>query len=153
SEGVEDPTPARWTFDTEIYPEAPSTSKLVSPDEGTKSASYFTLVSEWKSPAEGAGVSSVAYQLKAPSSAAFKPIPSHYLRDSEGGHPGWALEVKEGATSSPSLFFDVKAYAEDEGWASLEEGLQLRAVFNGGTSVAGASQPVNVTYSRFAGGA
>ena len=152
SEGMEDPTPAKWTFDTEIYPAAPSTSKLVSPDESAKSGSHFTLDSAWESPAEGPGVSSVAYQLKAPSWDAFKSIPPQYLSDSAGGHPGWALEVEEGATNSPPLFFDVKAYAEAEGWGPVVEGLQLRAVFNGGASAAGASVPVTVTYTRFAGG-
>ncbi len=151
SEGIEDATPAKWAFNTAIYPDAPSTSKLTSPDEGAKSASYLTLASEWKKPAEGAGVSSLAYQVKAPSWPAFQSIPTEYLWDSEGAHPGSVLEVAEGAASSPPLFFDLKAYAEAEGWAPIE-GLQLRAVFNGGASVAGASQPVTATYSRFAGG-
>ena len=150
--GNTEPNPTEWTFDTAIYPDAPSTSKLVSPDEGTKSASYLTLKSEWQSPIEGAGVSSIAYQLKVQSWDAFKSIPPQYLWDSDGDHPNWAIDVDEGATSSPLLFFDVKAFAEAEGWGPVMEGLQLRPVFNGGASVAGASKPVTTTYSRFAGG-
>ncbi len=151
SEGQADPTPAKWTFDTAIYPAAPSTSKLITPDEGDKSGSHLTLTSEWEKPAESAGISSVAYQLKAPSWKEFKSIPSQYLLDSEGDHPDWALEVEKSATRSLPISFDVKAYAEAEGWAPIVEGLQLRAVFNGGAG-AGASEPVTTTYTRFAGG-
>jgi RHS repeat-associated protein len=152
SEGLEDPTPAMWTFDTAIYPTAPSIRKLASPEEGAKSGSHFTLRSEWNSLGENPDISSVAYQLKAPSWDAFKSIPSQYLRDEEGGHPDWAIEVEGDAPSSPPLFFDVKAYAEAEKWPPVVEGLQLRAVFNGDLSDAGASQPVSATYTRFAGG-
>lgn len=150
SEGQVDPTPAKWTFDPSIYPAAPSSSKLVTPDEGDKSGSYFTLISEWGKSAESAGISSVSYQLKKPSWKEFKSIPSQYLLDSTGAHPGWALEVEKSATKSSPVSFDVKAYAEAEGWAPVE-GLQLRAVFNGGPG-AGASEPVSATYGRFAGG-
>jgi len=157
SVGQADPTPAKWTFDPSVYPAAPSSSKLVTPDEGAKSGSQLTLTSEWGNWAESAGISSVAYQLKAPSWEEFKSIPSQYLLDSKGDHPGWALEVEKSATKSSPIAFDVKAYAEAEGWPSVMEGLQLRAVFNGsplngGPSTAGASEPVTATYSRFAGG-
>ncbi len=151
SEGQADPTPAKWTFDPSIYPAAPASSKLVTPDEGAKSGSQLTLTSEWEKPAESAGISSVAYQLKAPSWEEFQSIPTQYLLDSKGNHPGWALEVEKSSTKSSPVAFDVKAYAEAQGWAPVMEGLQLRAVFNG-TGAAGASEPVSATYSRFAGG-
>lgn len=151
SEGQADPTPAKWTFDPSIYPTAPSSSKLVTPDEGDKTGSQLTLKSEWEKPAESAGISSLAYQVKAPSWKEFKSIPSQYLLDSKGAHPGWAIEVEKSATKSLPISFDVKAYAEAEGWAPVVEGLQLRAVFNGGAG-AGATEPVTATYSRFAGG-
>ena len=150
SEGQVDQTPARWFFNTNGYLSAVSTDKLTSPDEGAKSGSYLTLASEWEIPLQGESVSSVAYELKAPSWGTFKPIPSQYLWNAEGGHPGWALEVK--GNKSPPLFFNIKAFAKAEGWAPVVDGLQLRAVFNGGYLVAGASQPASVTYSRFAGG-
>jgi RHS repeat-associated protein len=148
-EELEDPTPARWIFNPSIYPDAPSTSKLTSPDEGAKSASHFTLRSEWKWWEE---VSSIAYQLKASSWNAFKTIPPQYLTDPEGSQPGWTFEVDHKAGSSPPLFFDIEAFAKAEGWAPVTEGLQLRAVFNGEASAAGASEPVTIAYSRFAGG-
>jgi hypothetical protein len=151
SEGQTDPTPAKWTFDPSIYPAAPASSKLVTPDEGDKTGSDFTLISEWGKPAESAGIGSLAYQVKAPSWKDSKSIPTQYLLDSKGNHPSWALEVEKSATKSPPISFDVKAYAEAEGWTPVMEGLQLRAVFNGGAG-AGASEPVAATYSRFAGG-
>lgn len=151
SEGASDATPAKYEFNTRVYKPAPSTSKLIWPSEGAKSGSDLTLASEWVIPLEGGNVSSVAYQLKAPSWETYKQIPSQYLWNTEGGHPGWALEVAKG-NKVPPLYFDLKAFAEAEGWGPVVEGLQLRAVFNGGQAVAGASEPVNVTYSRFGGG-
>ena len=132
SEGVEDPTPAMWTFNPAIYPtlEASSAGKMTSPDEGAKSGSYFALRSQW---GEGEDVTSVAYQIKAPTWSAFKSIPSEYLLGPEGEQLGWPLEIEEGATKSPPVSFDLGAFAEAqaEGWGPIEEGLQLRAVFNG----------------------
>jgi RHS repeat-associated protein len=149
--GLIDKTPAKWTFNQSIYQPAPTTSKLISPEEGAKSASHLTLKSEWAIAPEG-GVSSVAYQLKHPSWDTFEPIPSEYLRNAQGDQPGWSLPVGQGPAKSPPLFLDLKAYAEAEGWDPQVEGLKLRAVFNGSKYAAGASEPVTVTYSRFAGG-
>jgi RHS repeat-associated protein len=151
SEGIKDPTPATYTFNIGVYAPAPKTSKLISPGEGAKSGSYLTLASEWEIPLEGGNVTSVAYQMKAPGWETYKQIPSQYLWNAEGGHPGWALEVT-GGNKVPPLYFDLKAFAEAEGWGPVVEGVQLRAIFNGGYFVAGASEPVNVTYSRFGGG-
>ena len=152
SAGNTDPTPATYVFNPDVYPPAPSANKLTSPEEGAKSASHLTLRSEWGTAPEGGGVSSVAYQLKHPSWDTFKGIPSEYMRNSEGHEPGWALPVSANPGSSPPLFLDLKAYAEAEGWDPQVEDLKLRAIFNGGKSSAGASEPVTVTYSRFAGG-
>jgi RHS repeat-associated protein len=153
SEGQADQTPAKWLFNTDNYPlVSAAVDKFTSPTEGTKSGSYLTLTSEWEPVVEGGNVSSVGYELKAPSWEGFKSIPSPYLWNAEGGHPGWAVEVPNGTKSPPPLYFDLKGYAEAEGWAPVVEGLQLRAVFNGGYLTAGASDPVNITYSRFAGG-
>jgi RHS repeat-associated protein len=145
-----DSTPAKYAFNLAAYPPAPSTSKLTSPEEGGWAASYYTLRSEWGSAPEGGGVSLVSYQLKLPAWNTFKAIPSGYLLDTEGNQAEWAISVagyKPG--TSPSLFFDVQAYAEAEGWAPTVEGVQLRALFNGGPKAAGASTPVTTTYSRF----
>ena len=151
SEGIKDPTPAEYTFNIGTYAPAPKTSKLTSPGEGAKSGSHLTLASEWEVQLEGGQVSSVAYQMKAPGWETYKQIPSQYLWNAEGGHPGWALEITKG-TKAPPLYFDLKAFAEAESWGPVVEGVQLRAVFNGGYFSAGASEPVNVTYSRFGGG-
>jgi RHS repeat-associated protein len=151
-DGNLDPTPAKWKLNTDIYPAALPSSKLVSPEEGRKTASYYTLKSEWGAAPEGGGVSSVSYQLKLSSWPAFKDIPTQYLRDAEDKQAGWAVAVSGDPGKSPPLFFNVKAYAEAQGWGPIVEGLQLRAIFNGGQKAAGASIPVTTTYSRFAGG-
>ena len=152
--GNTDPTLAKWTFNTGPYPAVKEAKddKLTSPEEGRKTASYLTLKSEWGKAPEGGGVTSVAYQLKLPSWSAFKYIPSEYLRDAEGSHPAWALQAAKDPGSSEPLFFDAGAYAEAEGWEPVVEGLQLRAVFNGGKEAAGATAPVTTAYTRFAGG-
>ncbi|MEX0972336.1 MAG: DNRLRE domain-containing protein [Solirubrobacterales bacterium] len=150
--GNADATPAEWTFDPAIYPEAPSTSKLVYPEDGKKSASHYTLKAEWGSAPEGGGVTSVAYQVKHPAWDAFKGIPTQYLLDSAGEQPGWSVPVSGNPGKSPPLFFDLGAYAEAEEWEPHVEGIKLRAVFNGGKNAAGASEPATVTYSSFAGG-
>lgn len=142
---------AEWTFKTTIYPPAPEASKLTSPEEGRKTASHLTLRSEWGSAPEGGGVSSVDYQLKHPDWDAFKTIPREYLRDTEGNEPGWSVPTSGNPGKSGPLFLDVRAYAEAEEWDPNVE-LKVRAVFNGGPNAAGASEPVTVTYARFAGG-
>ena len=93
--GSADPTPAVWKFNPGAYPPAPSTSKLLTPEDGKKTASYYTLKAEWGAPPKGGGVSSVSYQLKLPVWSAFKDIPTKYLLDSEGQQPGSTLAVGE----------------------------------------------------------
>jgi RHS repeat-associated protein len=152
SEGNTDPTPATYVFNRGIYPPAPSTSKLISPEEGEKSGSHLTLRSEWGSPPAGGGVKGVAYQIKHPDAITFESIPSHYMLDPEGEEVGYGQAASSNPGKSPPLFFDLKAYAEGREWATQVEGVKLRAVFDGGKNAAGASEPVTITYSRFAGG-
>jgi RHS repeat-associated protein len=147
--GNTDPTPAVWHFNQAIYTTSPIEENLISPTEGAKLAGHLTLRSQWWHLYQ---IESVAYQLKLPSWDAFKYIPSGYLQDEAGNHPGATIPVEASLGTSPRTVFDVKAYAEAEGWGPIVEGLQLRAVFNGAESVAGASDPVTTTYSRFAGG-
>lgn len=151
-EGQPDPTPAKWKFNTAPYPSASSGSKLLLPEEGDKSGSYLTLKAK-----RGAwGISAVGFQLKLPQWERFKDIPEQYVVDGDGNQAQLPIpnsELWPGETSP--LFFDVRAYAEAEGWAPQTEGIQIRAVFDATpseTSVAGASDPITVTYSRFAGG-
>ena len=151
-DGNVDPTPASWTFSTSIYPHAPSTSKLISPDEGDKTGSYFTLQSEWgNAPPEG-GISGLTYQIKLPYWSSFRDIPSEYVTNDHGDEVSWPIEVTENPTKSSPVFFDVKAYGQTQGWDPPAE-LQVRAIFDGSREAAGASAPVNVMLSRFVGGA
>ncbi len=113
SEGNEDPTPAKWKFNTAIYATASPKDKIVSPEEGRKTDHYITLRSEWGAAPEGGGVSSVAYQLKLPGWSAFKGIPTKYLRDSEDNQPAWSLPATQNPGKSAPLFFDMGTYAKE----------------------------------------
>jgi RHS repeat-associated protein len=144
SGGNIDPTPAEWTFRTAIYPDAPSGSKLTSPEEGADSASHYTLRAAWF----GSGVTGVSYQLKLPSWTAFETIPAKYVRGASGAEVKWPLSATQG---KELVFFDFRAYAEAEGLASSVKKVQLRAVFDGSATAAGASQPVTVDYGHFGG--
>jgi RHS repeat-associated protein len=153
TDGHTDPTPAEWTFNPAIYPEAPSTSKLTSPDEGEKSASHYTLKARWAAePPESGVISAVTFQVKRAAWERFETIPAKYVTDAIGDQVAWPMAVDHGQGASSPVFFDYRAYAEDEGWPPNEENIQLRAVFDGDNDGAGASAPVAVTFARFAGG-
>src|SRR5689334_1613307 len=152
--GNADPTPASWTFNQAIYPSARYKFSLVSPAEGARTASHLSLVSEWVGGEPPLyNIDSIGYQLKLPSWDSFKYIPSKYLLDEEGNHPSQPIAVHTSYGTGAKVAFDLKAYAEAEGWAPIVEGVQFRALLNGGKSVAGASDPITTTYTRFAGGA
>jgi RHS repeat-associated protein len=142
-----DPTPAAWTFNQAIYPSSASYISLISPAEGAKTASHLVLTSNWKVSGD-----SIAYQVKLPTWDSFKYIPSKYLLDEEGNQPGPTIPVHTSYGQGATVSFDLRAFAEDEGWSPVVEGAQFRVLLNGDKSVAGASDPVTTTYSRFAGG-
>jgi hypothetical protein len=68
--GKVDPTPARWKFETTAYPAAPSSSeKMVYPETGKTTASYYTLEAEWGGNPEGKsveGVTGVTFEMQLP---------------------------------------------------------------------------------------
>ncbi|HZI77272.1 MAG TPA: hypothetical protein VFD73_25180, partial [Gemmatimonadales bacterium] len=104
-----DATPATWHFNQAIYPSTAKDNTLTSPSEGAKSASHFTLGAKWN---WGYKIDSIAYQLKLPSWDAFKYIPTKYLQDEAGNHPGAQIPVEGSLGKSPAIVFDLKAYAE-----------------------------------------
>jgi len=143
SAGVEDPSPARYTFNPDIPQAAPVTSKLSSPAEGEQSAGYFTLQAGWKS---GAEVTGVTFQMKLKSWGEFRTIPGSCVKDSNGSQVSWPLpQTAQSFGKSSPVFFKVyscSAFVKD-GYPS---DLKFRAVFDGTTSAAGASEPVAVEY-------
>jgi RHS repeat-associated protein len=146
SEGNEDSTPATWTFKTSPYPDAPSTSQLVSPEEGRASSSHYTLKATWGSPPEGGGVTGVTFQAWFKYWDSFKTIPAKYVLDADGNEVSWPLPANGNPGGTGLVFLDMKRYDEDEKTGSVDEGLKFRAVFDGGPNAAGASKPVAVEY-------
>ncbi len=160
--GVEDPTPAKYTFNPAIYPPAPAGSKLTSPEEGHASAGmkwtsteypagssgYFTLKAAWGIAPEGGGVTGVTFQAKLYDWHEFRTIPAEDLIDANGKSVTWPLQVKENPGETSPVFLDMDDY-EDKYGPQLEHGIKFRATFDGGANAAGASEPVSVSYSRW----
>jgi RHS repeat-associated protein len=150
AQGVTDPTPAVWQFKTDIYPDAPSASKLVSPEEGDTSSSHYTLQAKWGNQAESGDISGVTFQLKLYHWKAFKIVPAEFVSDAQGLPVSWPLPVVSGPGESSPVFFDAEAYRKQNKMSEgmLNEDTKFRAVFDGGVKGAGASQPVKVEYDR-----
>ncbi|MDX6602874.1 MAG: hypothetical protein QOF13_2076 [Solirubrobacterales bacterium] len=152
SEGNVDPTPATWTFNTAIYPPAPSTSKLTAPAEGEKTASYYTLQAEWGAPPVGGGVTALTFQMKLYYWKEFQPIPAECVVDGKGKQASWPLPVTENPGHSEAVFLKVRGCAPFQAAGYPEEDIKFRAVFDGGKEAAGASEPVATEFVDEYGG-
>jgi len=140
SEETKDPSPAEYTFNTSIYPEAPADSKLVYPEDGKKTASYYTLEAEWGKAPESGGVSGVSFQVKLPKAEAFEEVPAECVIDGKGEQVSWPLAVSEDPGHTEPVFLEVKDCAPFEEAEYPEKEIQFRAVFDGGKEAAGASE-------------
>ncbi len=145
--GNPDPTPAKWSFNTQIYPTvaSPTTSKLTSPEEGDQSADYFTLKAQWGEAPEGGGVTGVTFQSWSNYKDRFETIPSKWVLDGEGKEVSWPIPVSENPGTSEPVYFDASKGEAKNYWA---EHLKIRAILDGGPNAAGATEPVAVYYSR-----
>jgi RHS repeat-associated protein len=141
SEGQADPTPAKYVLNPDIYPPAPSSAKLSSPEEGRQSSHDYTLEAEWV----GAGVTAVSFEMKLPKWEQFKTVPSDFVLDGKGQHVTWPLPVSGGQHTEP-VFFDFMSAAHANLWNTDDETVKLRAVFDGEKAAAGASAPVTTTF-------
>jgi RHS repeat-associated protein len=157
--GYKDLSSATWAFRPGIYADAPATSKLISPEEGEKSGSYYTLNAKWENAPEGGGVTGITFQAKFYTWQEFRTIPAKYLTDAQGDPISWPLPAKTNPGETGALFLDMTRYASEEvtpPWGVIpgypEEELRFRAIFDGGVNAAGASQPVSVDFSRDWGG-
>lgn len=146
---IADPTPAKWTFNTAPYPDAPSTSKLTSPEEGEKTASHYTLQAKWGEPPAGGGVEALRFQIKLYHWKKFQDIPVECVRDSKGEQVSWPLPVSENPGQSEPVFF---AYDFCQLGAFPENDIKFRAVFEGGPNATGASEPVETEFVEDFGG-
>ncbi|MGN6257431.1 MAG: hypothetical protein ACTHN3_06740, partial [Solirubrobacterales bacterium] len=145
SNGNVDPTPATWTFNPAIYPPAPESSKLVYPEAGKKTASYYTLKAEW----DTSGATGVSFQMKFQDWSAFKTVPAECVLDSHGRQVSWPLPVTNGTSAGSNHFYftepvylGVRNCPVFSAAGFPEKNIQFRAVFDGATSAAGASEPV-----------
>jgi len=141
SEGNEDATPAKWTFNTATYPPAPATSKLVYPEDGKKTASHYTLKAEWGNAPEGGGVTGVTFQVQLPGWDAFKEVPEGCVIDSNGQQVSWPLPAAGNPGHTEPVFLEVDGCAPFYFADYPEEEIKFRAVFDGGKNAAGASEP------------
>jgi RHS repeat-associated protein len=147
SEGHMDPTPAKWKFNTGAYPAAPATSKLVYPETGQKSASAYTLEAEWGSPPGGGGATGVTFQVLTPGTKIFEDVPAECVINGKGEQVSWPLPVTQSPGRSEPVYFKMKGCAKIGAPAEKRE-VKFRAVFDGGSGVAGATEPVATEFMR-----
>ena len=154
SEGFTDPSPAKWAFNIGHYPlvehktEKAEESRMVLPEEGEKTASFYALKAAWGKAPEGGGVTGVTFQVKSPVWSDFKTIPTKYLKSAKGSEVKWPLPVSNNPGESEPVYFEARADSELENKAFLEEDLKFRAVFDGGKKAAGVSESVTTELSE-----
>jgi RHS repeat-associated protein len=146
-----DPTPARWRFETGDYPQvsAPASEKLVYPEVGKKTASYYTLEAEWGPNPEGKagqGVSGVTFQMQLPGQTLFRDVPEGCTIDGEGHQVSWPLHAQSNPGHDKPVYLKVRGCPVFEKAGYPEKEIQFRAVFDGGEKVAGASAPVTTEF-------
>jgi RHS repeat-associated protein len=153
--GNTDPTAAEWQFNPAIYPEAPKTSKLISPEEGEKTASHYTLQAKWKGapPESDDAVTGVTFQVKLHGMDKFQTVPPDCLIDGEGEQVSWPLSTSGGYPYETDSVFLAVVGCEPFAQANYpSEGIKFRAVYDGGKVAAGASEPVEVGLVGKSGG-
>lgn len=132
----------------EYIPPAPSTSKVVSPGEGTTTGRRLKLKAAW----QAAGVNGVTFQYREGKTGPFETIPTALVRDGSGNPLAkWPIPVSE-ATSTEPVYFDA-AHATST-LQARGGAIQVRAVFSAveGASANGYSAPVEATVNRKVGG-
>jgi RHS repeat-associated protein len=165
--GKADPTPAVWKFKTGAYPaaQAGSGEKLVYPEAGKKTASYYTLEAEWGENPEGKaaeGVKGVSFQIEWPTGETipgepskeepptFQTVPAECVVDGQGRQVSWPLPAHSHPGHSAPVYLKVRGCHVFEEAGYPEKEIQFRAVFDGGPKVAGASEPAATEFvSRF----
>lgn len=125
------------------YAPAPASSKIVSPSEGTVSARRLKLKARWTEP----GVQGVTFQYKYGSWNKFQTIEPKYVRNAKGEELKWPMAVS-GFESEP-LYFDTTS-----SWSEIKNkggSVEIRALFEGPTGVAGYSEANKTTIDLNAG--
>jgi RHS repeat-associated protein len=162
--GKADPTPATWKFETDPYPTAPANEKLIFPEEGKITASYYTLEAEWGANPEGKageGVTGVTFQMHLAGRTkestgkhrkgetvptTFETVPAECVIDGQGRPISWPLPVHTHPGHNAPVYLRVRGCPAFEDAHYPEAGIQFRAVFDGGKQVVGASAPVTTEF-------
>jgi RHS repeat-associated protein len=129
------------------YPRAPLSSKLISPTEGTRTARRLKLRSKWTV----AGVESVTYQYREGKTGPFETIPAGLVSNTKGEAVSWPIPVNIKEHETKPIYFDaahVTPTLRKKGGI-----IQVRALFEGPTEVAGYSAPVEAKVNRSLGAA
>jgi RHS repeat-associated protein len=128
------------------YPQAPLSSKVVSPTEGTHTAKRLRLKAKWTA----AGAGGVFYEYREGKTGPFLPVPAELVRNAKGNAVSFPIEIPVGARESETLYLD----AADLTPALHKHGgtVQVRAVFEGPTETAGYTAPVEAIVDRHQGG-
>jgi RHS repeat-associated protein len=139
-------TEANRPYLSVVYnPAAPSSSKVVQPSEGTRTARRLKLKAAW----EKAGVTGITFQYREGKAGLFQTIPTELVKDETGASVTWPMPTG-GKFESKPLYFDaahVSSVLRKKGGS-----IQIRALFEGPTGVEGASAPNEATISRTLGG-
>ena len=125
------------------YPKAPSSSKVVSPIEGTVSPNRLKLKSKWSEP----GVQGITFEYKT-GAGRYQKIPSNLIHNAKGEEVSWPLAV-EGFESQP-LYFDAghaNAELTEKGGEVL-----VRANFTAPTGIEGFSEAAKAKIDPDKGG-
>jgi RHS repeat-associated protein len=129
------------------YEQAPLSSKLVSPTEGTRTARRLKLKSRW----EKAGVEGVTYQYREGKTGGFETIPAELVDNAEGKAVSWPIPIGFGKRESEAVYFDAAHLSP----TLRKKGgvIQVRALFEGPAEVGGYSAPVEAKVNRSLGAA
>lgn len=127
-------------------PAAPSTSKLISPTEGTQTARRLKLVPEWGNSHIGE-VSGITFQYRLGPESEFKNIPASAVTDSQGKAVTWPTPAPQEMNPGKSFYFDTAAIVDKEGKAVTGE-IDVRGRFYGTSKVAGMTEAVKAIIDR-----
>src|SRR4029077_21164778 len=142
---------------TGAYPTLPAASpeKLVYPETGKKTASYYTLEAEWGPNPEGKpaeGVTGVTFEIKLPKSreyapeTVFEPVPAECVIDGQGHQVSWPLPVHSHPGHSAPVYLNFRGCPAFSAAGRPEKEIQFRAAFDGGEKVAGVSEPASTEF-------
>ncbi len=125
------------------YPKAPTSSKVVSPIEGTVSANRLKLKSKWSEP----GVTGISFEYKT-AGKRYQQIPGNLVHNAKGEEVSWPLAVS-GFESEP-LYFEAGHLSSEMAEKGGE--IEIRANFTGPIGIEGYSEAAKAKIDPEIGG-